>query len=208
MGSLFHPVGSQPPWVYWARRGALVLAVVALIAAGIWVFRPQAPGPVAAEPAGPSAPVTTAPTPTESASPSASPTPTGPLACDATNSSLTLAGYQKVKQDAKQPFRLAVTNNGGDPCVLNLSASTLSLTVTSGTDRIWTTEHCAKWVPTHKTTLKSKKSYEFSITWPVARSAAGCKTAKAVLGTGTYVASAAFADNAKARQVFVVSKAS
>ena len=113
-----------------------------------------------------------------------------------------------MKQDAKQPFRLAVTNNGGDPCVLNLSASTLSLTVTSGTDRIWTTEHCAKWVPTHKTTLKSKKSYEFSITWPVARSAAGCKTAKAVLGTGTYVASAAFADNAKARQVFVVSKAS
>ena len=208
MGSLFHPVGSQPPWVYWARRGALVLAAVALIAAGIWVFRPQAPGPVAADPAGPSAPVATAPTPTESASPSASPPPTGPLACDATNSSLTLAGYQKVKQDAKQPFRLAVTNNGGDPCVLNLSASTLSLTVTSGTDRIWTTEHCAKWVPTHKTTLKSKKSYEFSITWPVARSAAGCKTAKAVLGTGTYVASAAFAETAKARPVFVVSKAS
>lgn len=204
MGSLFHPVGSQPAWVYWARRGALVLAAVALIAVGIWVFRPQAPGPVAAEPAGPSAPVTTAPTPTEPASP----TPTGPLVCDATNSSLTLAGYQKVKQDAKQPFRLAVTNNGGDPCVLNLSASTLNLTVTSGTDRIWTTDHCAKWVPTKKTTLKSKKSYEFSITWPVARSAAGCKTAKAVLGTGTYVASAAFAENAKARQVFVVSKAS
>ena len=50
MGSLFHPIGSQPAWVYWARRGALVLAVVAVIAALIFVFRPQPEAPVAVQP--------------------------------------------------------------------------------------------------------------------------------------------------------------
>ncbi len=209
MGSLFRPVGSQPAWVYWARRGSIVLAALLLIALVVYVLRPQPESSVGAVPATPTPSVTPAQsaTPTESGSPSPSPTPTGPLACDATNSGLTLAGYQKVKQNAKQTFTLAVTNNGAEPCVLDLTPSTFSLTVTSGTDRIWTTDDCDKWVPSHKGTLKSKKSYEFSISWSVNRSAAGCKTLKASLGAGTYVASAAFATDAKARQVFVVSKA-
>jgi len=209
MGSLFHPVGSQPAWVYWARRGAIVLAAVLLIGLVIYMFRPQPEAPVAAVPA------TTAATPTvsisaepsTSTSPTASPTPTGPLMCDASNSTLTLAGYQKVKQDAKQTFRVGLTNTGGQPCVLDLKPSTFSLTVTSGSDRIWSTDDCAKWVPSHKQTLKAKKAYEFTISWPVARSSAGCKTTKALLGAGTYVAAATFAADAKARQVFVVTKA-
>jgi hypothetical protein len=209
MGSLFHPVGSQPAWVYWARRGALVLAVVLLVAVAFNVFRPPADARVTAVPVTNSTSVTppVSATPSDSESPSASPTPTGPLACDATNSSLTIAGYQKVRQDAKQPFKLALTNNGGQPCVLDLKPATFSLTVTSGTDRIWSTDDCDKWVPSHKGTLKSKKAYEFSIVWPVSRSASGCRTPKAMLGPGTYVASAAFASDAKARQVFVVTKA-
>ena len=39
MGSLLHPVGSQPPLVYWARRGALVLAVV-LVVGGLFFQLP------------------------------------------------------------------------------------------------------------------------------------------------------------------------
>ncbi|MCA0296407.1 MAG: hypothetical protein LCH96_14085 [Actinobacteria bacterium] len=210
MGSLFHPVGSQPAWVYWARRGAIVAAAVLLIGLFVYLLRPQPEDPVAAVPATtPATPtISISATPTESTTPTASATPTGPLMCDASNSTLTLAGYQKVKQDAKQTFRVGLTNNGGQPCVLDLKPSTFSLTVTSGSDRIWSTDDCAKWVPTHKQTLKSKKTYEFTISWPVARSAAGCKTAKAVLGEGTYVAAATFAADAKARQVFVVTKAS
>ena len=211
MGSLLHPVGSQPPLVYWARRGALVLAVVLVIAALLFVFRPQPQAPVVATPATSSitTPVST-PTVTPSASdtPSASPTPTGPLTCDATNSQLALAGYQKVKQNGKQLFKLSITNSGKETCILDLKPSTFTLTVASGTDKIWTTDDCDKWVPSHKGKLKAGKVYEFGVTWPVARSTSGCKTSKAVLGTGTYVASAAFATDAKARQVFVVTKAS
>lgn len=207
MGSLLHPVGSQSAGVYWARRGALVLAVVAVIAALAFVFRPQPDAPVAAVPDGASVTPPATPSAPTSASPTPSPTPTGPLACDATNTDLALAGYQKVKQDGKQPFALSITNTGTGTCVLDLKPSVLTLTVTSGTDRIWSTDDCTKWVPTYKGKLKAGKAYEFRITWPVARSSAGCKVSKAMLGTGTYVGSAAFAKDATARQVFQVAKA-
>lgn len=209
MGSLFHPIGSQPAWVYWARRGALVLAVLAVIAALIFVFRPQPEAPVAGIPVVPSVTpeVTPSTTPSVTGTPSPSPTPTGPLACDATNTSLALAGYQKVKQDGKQLFTLSLTNTGSETCLLTFSPSVFTLTVTSGTDRIWSTDDCAKWVPTQKGKLKAGKAFEFTVNWSVARSSAGCKLSKATLGTGTYVAAAAFDTNAKARQVFQVVKA-
>lgn len=208
MGSLLHPVGGQAPWVYWARRAGLVAALVAVVLIGYLLFRPP-PADVAAVPAGPvtTAGQPTASTPAATETASATPTPTGPLACDQTNSDLSLAGYQKVKQDGKQSFKVGVKNTGAQPCVLNLSAATFSLTVTSGTDRIWSTADCAKWVPAKKQTLKAQQSYEFSIAWGVRRSAQGCKEAKALLRPGTYVAEAVFADSEKSRQVFVVTKA-
>lgn len=209
MGSLFHPIGSQPAWVYWARRGALVLAVVAVIAALIFVFRPQPEAPVAGVPDLPSVTpeVTPSTTPSVTGTPSPSPTPTGPPACDATNTSLALAGYQKVKQDGKQLFTLSLTNTGSETCLLTFSPSVFTMTVTSGSDRIWSTDDCAKWVPTQKGKLKAGKAFEFTVSWSVARSSTGCKLSKATLGTGTYVAAAAFDTNAKARQVFQVVKA-
>lgn len=186
-----------------------MLAVVLVVAALAFVFRPQPAAPVAAVPATPSETSVTTPTgsPSTSVTPSATPTPTGPLACDASNSQLSLAGYQKVKQDAKQSFTLSITNTGKASCVLDLKPATFTLAVASGSDQIWTTEHCDTWVPTHKQSLKAGKAYEFTVTWPVVRSATGCKTVKGVLGTGTYVANAAFASDAKAHEVFVVTKA-
>ncbi len=205
MGSLLHPVGAQPGWVYWARRAGLVAALVAVIVIGFFLFRPPENPTIAAVPAG--GPTTTAAsTPAATPSVTASPTPTGPLSCDQTNTGLSLAGYQKVKQDAKQSFKVGVKNTGAQPCVLDLTAANFSLSVTSGTDRIWSTADCAKWVPVKKQTLKSQQSYEFSIEWGVLRSAAGCKEAKGLLNPGTYVAQAVFSDTVKSRQVFLVTK--
>lgn len=208
MGSLLHPVGGQALWVYWARRAGLVVALVAVIVIGFLLFRPPEPANIPAGPATTaSQPAASTPAVTQTPSVTATPTPTGPLACDQTNSGLSLAGYQKVKQDAKQSFKVGVKNTGAQPCVLDLTAINFSLSVTSGTDRIWSTADCAKWVPAKKQTLKTQQSYEFSIEWGVLRSAAGCKEAKGLLNPGTYVAQAVFADTVKSRQVFLVTKA-
>lgn len=207
MGSLLHPVGAQPARVYWARRAVLIGALVLLIVIGFALFRPPGTGNVAAVPAPSVTPAQTPTTSTPPATETPTPTPTGPVVCDQTNSELALAGYQKVKQDGKQAFRVAVTNTGKQPCVLDLKATNFSLLVTSGTDRIWTTDHCAKWVPAKKQTLKSQKSYEFTLQWGVNRSMPDCKQSKTQLRPGTYVASATFVENLKGRQVFQVTKA-
>jgi len=209
MGSLLQPVGALPARVYWARRAAVVMALVVVVVVGFLLFRPTDSGNVPAVPAStataPSQPAT--PTGTPSPTESVTPTPTGPLACDQTNTGLALAGFQKVKQDAKQPFTLALTNTGGAECVLDLTAANFSLTVVSGSDRIWSTGDCAKWVPAKKQKLKPQKAYEFGIEWGIARSAAGCKEAKGLLTKGTYVANAVFSNSVKARQVFNIVKA-
>jgi len=208
MGSLLQPVGDQPNWVYWARRAVVVVALVAVVGVGFLLFRPSDDPSISAVPAVPS---TSAASQTPSATPSATeattPTPTGPVACDQASSGLALAAYKRVKQDAKQPFKLAVTNTGNAPCVLDLTATNFSLTITSGTDRIWSTSDCAKWVPAKKQSLKPQQAHEFEIEWGVVRSGSGCKQAKSLLSPGTYVATAVFLDSVKSRQVFVVAKA-
>lgn len=207
MGSLLHPVGALPARVYWARRAILLGALVLLIVIVVALFRPPGTGNVAAVPAPSATPTVAASSSTPSATETPTPTPTGPLTCDQTNSGLALAGFQKVKQDGKQAFRVAVTNTGGQPCVLDLKATNFSLIVTSGTDRIWTTDHCAKWVPAKKQTLKPQKGYEFTLQWGVNRSMPDCKQSKTQLRPGTYVASATFEETLKGRQVFQVTKA-
>ena len=92
--------------------------------------------------------------------------------------------------------------------MLDLTPTNFNLSVTSGTDRIWSTVDCPKLVPAKKQTLKTQQSYEFSIQWGVVRSAEGCKEVKGKLNPGTYVAQAAFGETQKTRQVFLVTKAS
>lgn len=203
MGSVLHPVGKQPQQVYWVRRGIVLAAVVAVLALLIWIFRPAPAAPVTAVPA----PVTVSPdTPAAGPTEIVSPTPSGPVACDATNTKLSVAGYQKVKQGGKQPFRVTLANTSAAECELDLSASTFSLTVTSGSDQIWSTADCAKWGPAKKATLKAGKTHEFSIEWKLTRSSTGCKQGKDPVKPGTYVGKATFAQTAEARQVFQVQK--
>lgn len=206
MGSLLHPIGSEPPRIYWLRRAVVVVLALAVVVALIWLFTRQASGPVAAAPS-PSAP-TSGPITVNSTEPatSTSPTPTGQLSCGANDSQLAMAGYQKVKQGSTQTFKLSVSNNGAKDCVLDLKPATYSLVVTSGTDRIWSTGDCDKWLPAKKVTLKPQKAYEFTVAWTLARSAPGCTTTKALLKPGTYVATAAFAETLKTRQVFQIVK--
>lgn len=186
----------------------MVVAALVLLGGVFLMLQPAPSAPIAAVPqTSPTTLTTPSETPTEAESPSASPTPTGPLACDATNSDLSVAGYQKVKQDGKQLFKVAVSNKGSADCVLDLKAETFNFVVSSGSDKIWTTQDCAKWVPAKKTTVKPKKSYEFAVEWPLKRSASECRNTKDLIKPGTYVGTATLAESLTARQVFVVRKA-
>lgn len=200
-------MGPEEPRVYWVRRGLVIALAVALVVTVVWLLLPR-PSVVAAAPAGtgPSSPATPA-----ASSPVAEPTPSattqaGPQACDPAAMRLTVAGFQRVKVSTKQVFTLSVINGGTEPCVLTISPETYSLTVSSGDDRIWSTADCAKWLPAKKLTVKPETAHEFTVEWPLRRSAAGCKTTKDVLRPGTYVAKAALLEKATAKQVVLLVK--
>lgn len=201
--------GPQPPRVYWIRRGLVAVVAIAIIAALVWAFTPKNQ-PTTATPA------TTSPAPAETlVSPTASPTgstlPTAdsstaaPTACEPIGVQLSVAGFKSVKNTGKQVFSVTAENNTAMPCVMEITGDTFRLRVTSGADLIWSTAHCAKWLPdVKKQTLQAGKSLEFKIEWTLYRSAEGCKQAKSLLGVGTYVAQANYRETATGRFVFVV----
>lgn len=186
--------------MYWARR-ALILAVLALVIGLVaWQLWPR-PDPVPAVPA-----ISPTVTPSAVLTPSNTPTPTpsqtGPVACVSAGVTLKLSGYQRVKVSGEQVLLLQFTNSGDAPCVVQLSSSTLQIEVSSGSDLIWTTKHCAEWIPEQKKkTLKAGAATEVKITWPLRRSKEKCTKVKDELRPGTYVAKATFDGGASARQV-------
>ena len=128
------------------------------------------------------------------------------MACDPASTRLTVAGFKQVKADAEQVFTLSAINGGREACILAIKPATYSLTVSSGSDRIWSTADCDAWLPAKTVTLKPETAHEFKVTWPLVRSSAGCKTTKDSVRSGTYVASAVYRETAKARQVMLVTK--
>jgi hypothetical protein len=217
MGSIMHPAGPQAPQVYWRRR-ALVLAAALVVVIGlvaiVWASLPKSqpqagstPDPAGSYASGLPSPGVTRSTPATPAVPasSAPATPAAPQACDPLSVRTGLAGFKKLAQGSAQVFKVSLTNATAVPCVLAVSASTFSVAVTSGKDRIWNTADCAAWVPAKKVTLASQQGYVFEVKWPGVRSSSGCKTTKATVPAGVYVAKATYTGAEAARLVMVIS---
>lgn len=207
--------GPQPPSVYWIRRGLVALIAVVVIGLLIWAFTPKNQPTTATPAATTPAPSATVPSPSgtpsdpPSGTPSASPSPssTAPTACEPIGVQLTLAGFKSVKSDGKQTFSVTAENNTALPCVMEINKATFLLRVASGSDLIWSSGHCDKWLPeVKKQTLKAGASVEFKVPWGLYRSADGCEQAKSKLGAGTYIATALYRESSSDRFVFTITK--
>lgn len=206
MSSLLHPSGSRPPQVYWRRRILVLSAALVVLIFLIWLVVPKGAAPQADPPPEFSS-VSATPSPASATTASPSPSPTAPSACASQDVGVSLAGYQKMVSGAAQPFKVTVINNSSRTCIMSISGTTVKLAVTSGKDRIWSTEDCAKWVPVKKATLKSKESTVVAITWTGGRSKPGCVSTKSVLGAGTYLGTAQVLGTVQARLPMQLTKA-
>lgn len=201
--------------MYWRRRalvlGAVLVVLIGLVAA-VWVGWPKsepqaspASSPVGSAVSGLATPVSTPSIVTGPPASSAPATPAPPQACDPLSVRTGLAGFKKLAQGSAQVFKVSLTNTAAEPCVLAVAASNVAVAVTSGKDRIWSTADCPAWVPTKTTTLAAQQAYVFELKWPGVRSTGGCKTTKATVSAGTYVAKATFTGSEPARLVMLVS---
>ncbi len=139
----------------------------------------------AASPTSASSPASSASSQASKAASSVSSAPVATCAAD----DLVVRPHGKTTLKSGSPTTIQISfTNGKTPCVLDFASTPLTMAITSGTDNIWTTEHCSTWQPKGRHLLKAGQSWTFKVAWPTLRSRAGCKILSSHLAPGWYVA--------------------
>jgi hypothetical protein len=182
MGSVRHPRGRLPRRVYWTRRG-LVLGLALLLVFGIGKLlggtgqdpassdikastssstqAPQATGNV-----GPVAPATS---PHQKAKP-----PLLPPSGDCRDDDVSVLPSVPHAWGA-QPIVIRLALQGLQPaCTFKVSPESLVVKITSGADRIWSSQDCPRSVPTSDVVVRSGLPTYVNVTWSGKRSDVGC----------------------------------
>jgi hypothetical protein len=145
---------------------------------------PEHPGQTATQTPAPST-STTPPEPTTTAAAE----PTGkPAACDGKGLGVQVStDARSYAGGAAARFRLTITNTGKTACRLDVgSTAAVELLVTSGKDRVWSSDDCQPEAKPKTVTLQPGDAEEQSATWKLERSAPGCAKGLAEPRKGTY----------------------
>lgn len=195
MSAVARPRGPLPARVYWARRllvTALALALVLGVARLLGGTVGDEPGP-SAQPVAADA-STPGPSSTTSSPPSTSPVPTvttaGPRARGGRGAAAPLASPTGACPNSDVVVAPSVTPPayGGKPVLLTMtlttqqspactwvvSADSLVVKVTSGEDRIWSTQQCPGAVPTREVVVRRDAAVTVAVAWNGQRSDAEC----------------------------------
>ena len=221
---MFHPVGSQPPSVYWRRRLALLGAIALLLVLLILTVKiatsdgseaPRAAGhrtpqtiitPTDTTPHSSSSapsPRHSSSTPVSSASKSSSP---APQPCAAKDLEVAAVASKPNFSVGDEPvLELQVTNTGDAPCVQDLADSQVELKVYNGESRVWGSHDCQIEPGTNPMTLEVGKAVRVAITWSGLSSQPNCAGTRQRVGAGTYTLYAALSGHTGKATQFTLS---
>lgn len=205
---------------YWRRRAIALTAVLATVGVVVWACSSDGGGkkrPI--RNAG--AVSTTTPTPARSSGgiPSAMPTITVTAttkvtvtpsvtredgdACEPGDVVINLAASKETYTAKEWPqLGLTVVNTGERACTFDVGPKALETRITSGSDRVWSSAHCATGTGSSIQMLRRGIPYLATVGWDRKRSADGCPAKRPGAGPGTYVASVKSGDIKVKRQVF------
>lgn len=233
--SVTRPRGPLPPRVYWFRR-FLVLGVVLALVFGVSrlvdtgggddatpaaspasadrtpaatpsatpTATPSA-GATAGAPPAPAAPRARKPKPTKKAPPPL-PTPSGPCQDSDVKVVPTLAESAYAGGDVR--LTLQLTTRESPACTWTVSADSVAVKLTSGTDRIWSSQQCRRAVPRTKVVLRRTPVTTVDVTWSGRRSDADCSRHTLWAEPGYYhVAAAALGSDPETEQFRLLSPA-
>ncbi len=212
---MFHPIGTQPPSVYWRRRLVVIASVVLLIVLLVLTVnairsdgngQAQAGSPTSS--AGSTNPSSSVPVRSTSSSvaarrtlksssarssgqhgsPTKSTTTAAPPAdCAAGDLALKAVTQHTSYKVGDSPYvQLQVTNTGPKPCVQNLADQQVELRIYNGESRVWGSHDCKVAPGTAARTLNPKVSVLVSIKWSGLTSQPGCAGTRQRVGAGTY----------------------
>lgn len=212
MSSVTNPRGPLPSRVYWFRRLlavglalALVFAVSRLFAGDAQQSETPTARPAAAAPGSASAGLR----PSASALPTQGPTrepddeigkkdektktplaiPSGP--CDDADVKVTPLVDDQAYAVHDVTITLNLSTLESPACTWDVSAESVVLKVTSGTDPIWTTQDCQGAIPDQSVVVRKDHTTQVEVSWSGQRSDDGCTTAPTWALPGFYHASSA-----------------
>lgn len=181
MGSVRQKRGRLPSRVYWVRR-ALVLGVALLLVFGIGRVLggtgSDDPGATQANVTSarqaPASSVTLGPVaPTRKLGAKAKP-PLLPASGDCLDDELSVLPSVAVAYVGK-PITIKLALQGNQPaCNFKVSAESLVVKITSGADRIWSSQDCVRSIPKTQVVVRSGQPVEVPVTWSGRRSDEGC----------------------------------
>ena len=179
----WQPVGPLPASTYWLRRAGVVGAALLVLLLLVWVW-PDG-GEDTLEPAAAPTPSATPPV-DPTADPSATPTPADEPCGDDVLEVRATADDDSYAQGAPVALTLTVKNTGAVPCRRALGQGAVELVVTSGSDRIWSSDDCAPGGEPGEEVLPPGGESTARATWSGTRSKPGCPEGQATAQPGTY----------------------
>jgi hypothetical protein len=218
MSSLLRPVGHLPPSVYWVRRAlvlvvflALVFVLIRVIGGGSDPKNSAASGPDQSPSTAPSVAPTSTPTPEgktskttkTSETPKTSATPKD-VKCEGNDVSIDVVPVSRTLASGNSLNLVIQLSAVRDGCKAAVDPSELSVTVTSGTDQIWSTEDCEKAIPRATLVLAKGKQSSAIVSWNGRRSRPGCLPGQLQAKPGTYVVKAVYDGRASTPQAFTI----
>jgi hypothetical protein len=211
------PVGPLPSAVYWRRRVLTLLAALFVVFLLGRVFgggaaaeprpSPQQEEEQEEEQPAASLPMQVPTVPTVTSATPATPTPTRavPTRAGPTRTATARPGAKvticpaaavavRVHADARSyigdrrpKFTLEFGNSSRTPCRLDVGPKALELVITSGDDRIWSSDDCYPSRESDVITFAPGKRQAVVVTWTRDRSAVGCPKDRPAAKPGTYV---------------------
>jgi hypothetical protein len=136
MSTLRHPVGPQPPEVYWRRRLIVGLGLLAVIVIIVLIIVRPGSGDPATQPA-------PDPETTETTEPGGETDPTDVVACAATQVVVTPVTDASSYPAGEEPLlSFTLLNTGAAPCSMEAGSDVQEFLIVSGSDRIWASTDC------------------------------------------------------------------
>ncbi|GAB3744404.1 hypothetical protein GCM10028864_12460 [Microlunatus parietis] len=103
---------------------------------------------------------------------------------------MTLIGKRTVRARQDSTYDLSVINGGAAPCKITIDLDSFQFKITSGTDPIWSSDHCERSLKPVSKTLDSQESLPWKMTWDGERSREDCKISSETPRPGIYWATA------------------